>query len=82
MLWFVRAGDHQTIVELWHGMPIKAIGAFDGKSASEVPFMHYSVATSNFFADIVAKSFYIPRDRVLVTGLPRNEWLFQTESSS
>ena len=77
--WFVRSGDHQTIVELWHGMPIKAIGAFDGKSPGEVPFMHYSVATSGFFADIVAKSFYIPRDRVLVTGLPRNQLLFQAE---
>jgi CDP-glycerol glycerophosphotransferase (TagB/SpsB family) len=39
----------------------------------------YSVATSELFADIIAKAFILYRERVLVTGLPRNEWLFERD---
>jgi CDP-glycerol glycerophosphotransferase (TagB/SpsB family) len=60
-------------------MPIKAVGALDGKSRSDLPFMNYSIATSEYFADLIAKAFYLPLDRVLITGLPRNEWLFSHE---
>jgi CDP-glycerol glycerophosphotransferase (TagB/SpsB family) len=41
--------------------------------------MHYSIATSEYFAGLMGKAFYLPRDRILVTGLPRNEWLFVQE---
>jgi CDP-glycerol glycerophosphotransferase (TagB/SpsB family) len=60
-------------------MPIKRIGSYDGQLRSDLFLMHLSIATSEYFADLVAKSFYLPRHRVLVTGLPRNEWLFQFE---
>ncbi len=76
---FAHSGRHQTICNLWHGMPIKAIGAQDGRLRSDLLFMHYSIATSEYFADLIAEAFYLPRDHVLVTGLPRNEWLFMRE---
>ena len=76
---FVHVGYHQTIVNLWHGMPIKNIGTYDNKTKSKICFMHYTIATSEYFADIMAKVFNLPMDRVLVTGLPRNEWLFVQE---
>lgn len=76
---FARSGYHQTICNLWHGMPIKTIGSYDGKSRRDSMFMHYSIATSEYFADLIANAFYLSRDRVLVTGLPRNEWLFVKE---
>ncbi|MCI0722611.1 MAG: CDP-glycerol glycerophosphotransferase family protein [Acidobacteria bacterium] len=75
--WFARSGVHQTVVNLWHGMPIKKLGTFDQIGLKELPFSHYSLATSDFFADLVAAAFPMSRDHVLVTGLPRNEWLFQ-----
>ena len=76
---FGRSWYPQTIVNLWHGMPIKTIGSYDGRRQDTFCIMHYTVATSNYFAGIMAKSFYLPRGRVLVTGLPRNEWLFVQE---
>jgi CDP-glycerol glycerophosphotransferase (TagB/SpsB family) len=79
--WFVRHGFHQTIFNLWHGMPIKTIGALDGKLPGDLSLTHYTVATSEFFVDLMAQSFYLPRNRVLLTGLPRNEWLFRREDS-
>ncbi len=60
-------------------MPIKTIGALDGKLPADLSLTHYTVATSEFFADLMAQSFYLPRERVLLTGLPRNEWLFRQE---
>jgi CDP-glycerol glycerophosphotransferase (TagB/SpsB family) len=76
---FAHSGYHQTICNLWHGMPIKAIGAQDSKTRSDVMYMHYTIATSEYFADLIAKAFYLQRARVLVTGLPRNKWLFFRE---
>lgn len=73
---FARAGFHQTIVNLWHGMPIKKIGMqLEQRYLLEPPFAHYSIATSDFFADVIADSLRVPREHTLVTGLPRNEWL-------
>jgi len=76
---FAHSGRNQTIVNLWHGMPIKAIGAQDENSRRDVMFMHYTIATSVYFAGLLSQAFYLPLDRVLVTGLPRNEWLFLYE---
>lgn len=72
--WFVESGAHQVVVNLWHGMPIKKIGKALGKHY-EIPFAQYSIATSEFFADVIADAFTMQREKVLVTGLPRNEWL-------
>jgi CDP-glycerol glycerophosphotransferase (TagB/SpsB family) len=74
--WFAHAGFHQTVVNLWHGMPIKKIGVqLEERASVELPFAHYSIATSDFFADVIADSLRVPREHVLVTGLPRNEWI-------
>lgn len=74
--WFACPGSHQVVVNLWHGMPIKNIGVLTGTPVSSA---HYSLATSNFFADIMAEALALPRERILVTGLPRNEWLFDRD---
>lgn len=77
---FAHAGFHQTIVNLWHGMPLKRIGMqLEQRYLLEPAFAHYSVATSEFFADTIAASLRVPRQRVLVTGLPRNEWLLTAD---
>lgn len=78
--WFARSGHHQTIVNLWHGMPMKRIGTFDPREFSQPPYAHFSLATSEYWADLLAQAFAMPRDRVLVTGLPRNRWLLQPDS--
>lgn len=60
-------------VNVWHGMPIKRIGTMlDGKPGISA---RYTLATSDFWADIVDKSMK-PWENILVTGLPRNDRLF------
>jgi len=75
--WFGHSWHQQTLVNLWHGMPFKNFVAVGDKRDS-FP-MHFAIATSAYLAGIVAENFNLPRERVLITGQPRNEWLFQQE---
>lgn len=64
-----------TIVNLWHGMPIKNIGAMDGKEKKQICYSDYVLATSEFYKEIMARSFDVALNRSLVFGLPRNDVL-------
>lgn len=72
--------SRQKIINLWHGMPLKNIGYLDGKE--NVPNSHYCLATSDFFADLMSKAFGLPLDKVLVSGLPRNDLLIEETGNS
>ena len=62
---------------LWHGMPLKHIGASmkEGKPCS-VNF-NYTIASSKIFQPIMAESFACSLDKVIVTGQPRCDLLFE-----
>lgn len=80
---FVKAViNSPIIVNLWHGMPIKAIAALDGKTGSDVCYSHYSIATSEPYRKIIAKAFKLPLASVLATGLPRNDVLYSGVSAA
>lgn len=68
------------IVNLWHGMPIKTIGCLDPQNAGINPTMaDYLIASSPMFQEIMSKAFNnMPLERVLLTGQPRNDLLFET----
>lgn len=73
---FVVRNRRQVLFNLWHGMPIKKLGHLkDRVQAYEIPAMDYTIATSQFFAEIMAKVFAIESSRVLKVGLPRNDIL-------
>lgn len=62
----------RDIVNLWHGMPIKAVGALNRITPNRYPtFGTLHVATSVFFQEIIGRAFTAPVDRVKVSGLPR-----------
>lgn len=71
----LRLAPHQRVVNLWHGMPLKKIGLLEG--AKRVPRSHTTVASSPPFQDILAQAFGQGADRVIVSGQPRLDWLFQ-----
>lgn len=60
---------------LWHGMPIKGVGAFAAPVADKPEECDLAIATSSFTADIIAKSFRIPIERVAITGEPKTDTL-------
>ena len=69
---FARRRRGQTIVNLWHGMPLKAIGTYD-PGVSRLPLGDVAIATSPLFQKIIARAFRMPLDRVVVCGQPRND---------
>ncbi len=69
----------QTVVNLWHGMPLKVIGLLDGKT--EFLKSDYVIATSTLFQDIMSRACGIDKQNVLVSGQPRNEFLLDPKAS-
>lgn len=65
--------DKQIIVNLWHGMPLKNIGYLDNKTHEEVAHFTYTISTSEEFQNVISKVFGVDKNKVLITGLPRND---------
>lgn len=55
---------------MWHGMPIKKIGIENGGLGLRTT---YTLSTSKYFTNILAKSFGVNEESILNIGLPRNE---------
>lgn len=75
---FLMLGQHpDKQICLWHGMPLKLIGAClkEGDSCSKNA--NYTICSSKLFQPIMAKSFSFDNDRVLITGQPRCDLLFE-----
>lgn len=73
---FARTDHRRHIVSLWHGMPIKAIGALNEKGNPEhLPHGTVHLATSEAFRYIIAASFTVDPGDVVVTTLPRTDAL-------
>jgi len=65
----------QTVVNIWHGMPIKRIGLYDGKEPEDLPRFHYTIAQDARFQGIMAGAFGVDRDQVLIAEHPRIDML-------
>lgn len=76
---FINLRKGMKRVCLWHGMPLKTIGCMDAKNGGvNNPMADCLIATSPFFKEIMAKSFNdMPRERVFLTGQPRNDMFFE-----
>jgi CDP-glycerol glycerophosphotransferase (TagB/SpsB family) len=78
VFWFSSPVRGQIIVNLWHGMPIKVIGAFDSNLPHHrLPLSTHTLATSPLMATIMGRALNVPPDKVLTVGLPRNQWLYE-----
>ena len=65
--------SNQTCVNVWHGMPIKGIGLLGGEKKTRQDT--YLCSTSLLFQDIMSRAFDMSPDRVLISGIPRNDLL-------
>ena len=63
----------KLVVNLWHGMPIKKI--WRGVPGSELPLSTYLLSTSAFFSTVLMQASGFGPDKLLATGLPRNDFL-------
>lgn len=73
----IKPAKSQTVVNLWHGMPLKRIGNMEEKLKQiDYNFFTYVLATSPFFADIMQQVFSCGPEQILLCGQPRNDILF------
>lgn len=75
--------DKHIIIQLWHGIPLKKIGKlFAGEKIwyDETPKYAATICSSPRDRDIMALAFSpVPRERVWMTGLPRNDFILCDE---
>jgi CDP-glycerol glycerophosphotransferase (TagB/SpsB family) len=70
----------KLVVNVWHGMPIKRI--WRGVPGSELPMSTFLVSTSAFFSDVLMRASGFGAERLLATGLPRNDFLLNARPES
>lgn len=73
----IKPAKNQTIINLWHGAPLKRIGNMEPALKDiDYNFFTYVLATSEFYAGIMMQVFRCGREQILVEGQPRNDALF------
>lgn len=74
----IRFKTPNKLINLWHGMPLKAIGALDTKYDKRSIFdnTQIGVASNQYFADLLAKCFGVESKFILPIGQPRNDLMF------
>ena len=64
--------EGQTRIQLWHGCGPK----IERIPVREEHHYEFRVVTSDYFADFHSSAFGLRGDQMMVTGLPKNDWLF------
>lgn len=74
----IKLTQHKDkIITLWHGMPLKHLGASERPDNASAPNSNYTIATNDFFQKIMSEAFACPIDQVLVVGQPRCDLLME-----
>ena len=80
---FVRTECSKSkLINLWHGMPLKAIGRLDSEVERNAQASHKTIVSSEFFRPSLANAFGLATADVAVTGLPRCDNLFKPSSAA
>ncbi len=70
---------NHIVVNLWHGMPLKKIGFLDHNFKGTMQKFTYTIATSPLYQEVLSKAFQIPKEKVFITGQPRNDLLLNSD---
>lgn len=76
----IMPSKRQCVINLWHGMPLKRIGKLEkGEEETMQNYFTYVLATSEFFKRYLFKAFGCSMEQIIISGLPRNDDLFNTD---
>lgn len=65
----------QLVINIWHGSPVKKIGKFLSKSNNEFFDFSYITVNSEIEGETMMKAFEIGKEKILKTGLCKNDSL-------
>ena len=75
----IKPAPKQTVVNLWHGIPLKKIGRMlDDK---DIDFATHYLAPSLYTGELMQQAFGCTPDKILYNGLPRCDLLFDAPSA-
>lgn len=73
----IKPTSGQTVVNFWHGMPLKRIGFLEEKNNKDkYDYFTDILATSEFFKPFMAKAFGCDVSKIVICGQPRTDDLF------
>lgn len=70
----------QSVVNVWHGMPIKRI--WKGTKGDPAPRCSWLISTSSKYSEVLAEASDIPASQIPPLGLPRNDLLFSRSEAA
>ncbi len=71
-----ESGNRPLRLQLWHGIPLKAVGFLGPPSIPRPQFKcDIAIATSDLTADVISRSFQLSKEPVLLTGEPKTDVL-------
>lgn len=74
----IMPSKRQCVVNLWHGMPLKTIGNLEkGKENIKYDYFSYVISTSQYFDNVMMKSFNCNRERIMNSGQPRTDYFYK-----
>lgn len=78
---YAKASRHQQYINLWHGLTYKKIQRlrpYDGILVQA----DYTVAGSEMTREMNAAIFGVPKEQVLISGLPRNDQMLRSRDQA
>lgn len=81
---FYRLRDDNTMLNLWHGIPMKSMSLMNKSKNDEVNVFDddYFLSTSDFYNTIMNACLGIRAEQYFVAGYPRNDYLFNQNGIS
>lgn len=77
----VKPKRGQKVFNLWHGMPLKRIGnMLPGYEKTDYNYFTGILCTSEFFRDIMKKSFSCDDGQIIICGQPRTDEMIKSAS--
>ena len=65
------------VINLWHGMPLKLLGASEVNGLPGSTNFNYIISSSPYYQKVMSEVFATTLDKVLITGQPRCDMLFE-----
>lgn len=72
----IKPAKKQMVINMWHGIPCKAIGKLSNLNNGEEFFFSYVCASSEFYRPIMAKAFGCPEENVCICGEQKTDRMF------
>ena len=78
--------ENSLNIELWHGFPLKGIGNMSKEDKVNMPFISEQwnnldaiISYSEFYNIFMSSAFWIEKEKFLITGMPRNDFLYKSD---